>query len=278
MKKFLLTKSVGLYINLLSYLAPKKAFALAYTFFSNPRDGRLDPDNLSDMLLKAERETLQLDGHQIQTYRWAGNQNGILLAHGWESNSWRWEKLLPHLLATGSTIIALDAPAHGLSSGKEFNVPLYVSFIDLVVQKHQPKQLIGHSMGGIAAAYYQFKHPNHPLEKMVLLGAPSDFSIILNNYIKLLSLNRKLHRAFETYTLERFKIKIAEFSGQEFLRNIAVKGLIAHDYEDTIVLYDEAKKLASGWNHATLISTSGLGHSLHDEALNQKIVDFLLEA
>lgn len=278
MKKFLLTKSVGLYINLLSYLAPKKAFALAYTFFSHPRDGRLDPNNLPKMLQNAEREILELDGHQIQTYRWVGNQNVILLAHGWESNSWRWEKLLPHLLATGSTIIALDAPAHGLSSGKEFNVPLYVSFIDLVVQKHLPKQLIGHSMGGIAAAYYQFKHPNHPLEKMVLLGAPSDFSIILNNFIKLLSLNRKLHRAFETYTLERFQIKIAEFSGQEFLRDIAVKGLIAHDYEDTIVLYDEAKKLASGWNHATLISTSGLGHSLHDEALNQKIVDFLLEA
>ncbi|NHM06338.1 alpha/beta hydrolase [Flavobacterium sp. CYK-4] len=282
MKKFLLTKSVGLYLNLLSYVAPAKAFKIAYKFFSHPRDGRLSKENLSAFLQSAEHETLRLDEHDIQTYRWAPNQSAanekvILLAHGWESNSWRWEKLLPHLLQVGFTLVALDAPAHGLSSGKEFNVPLYVSFIDLVAKKHQPQIIIGHSLGGIAAAYYQFRHPNHPLQKMVLLGAPSDFSVILKNYIKMLSLNRKLHQAFEDYTLKRFQIEIADFSGQKFVSGSQLKGLIAHDEQDTIVLYKEAQKLASGWKNATLISTSGLGHSLHDEELNQKIVAFLLE-
>lgn len=283
MKKFLLTKSVGLYLNILSYLAPAKAFKIAYTFFSHPRDGKLRKENLSEFLQSAEHETLELEQHEIQTYRWRSkstkaDEKVILLAHGWESNSWRWEKLMPHLLQTGFTIVALDAPAHGLSSGKEFNVPLYVSFIELVAKKYQPQFLIGHSLGGIAAAYYQFRHTDHSLEKMVLLGAPSDFSIILKNYIRMLSLNRKLHKAFERYTLERFKIHVADFSGQKFVSESSLKGLIAHDTEDTIVLFKEAQKLASGWKNATLISTSGLGHSLHDTELNQKIVDFLLEA
>lgn len=234
--------------------------------------------NLPGFLQTAELETLQSDTHQIQTYLWRGDSTVILLAHGWESNSWRWEKMLPQLLQTGHTIVALDAPAHGLSSGKEFNVPLYVSFIDLVAKKHQPRFMIGHSLGGIAATYYQHKHPDHSLEKMVLLGAPSDFAIILENYIGMLSLNKRMHKAFEAYTLSRFQLQISEFSGQQFLRGSQLKGLIAHDTEDTIVLYKEAQKLASTWKNATVIATSGLGHSLHDEELNQKIVAFLLEA
>jgi pimeloyl-ACP methyl ester carboxylesterase len=45
------------------------------------------------------------------------------LVHGWESNASRWGNLLPYLKKSGSTIIAIDGPAHGLSSGKEFSIP-----------------------------------------------------------------------------------------------------------------------------------------------------------
>ena len=277
-KAFFLTKSVGLYINFLSYVAPSKAFQMAYVFFSNPRSGRLQHESLPKILDASDRETLELNDHTIQTYRWSGNETVVLLMHGWESNSSRWEKLLPLLLKTGHTIIAVDSPAHGLSSGKEFNVPLYASFAELVIQKYQPKHIIGHSMGGITAIYHQHYYSNPGLEKMVLLGAPSDFSIILDNYLKLLSLNNKIKKAFYHYTKERFQIDIDDFSGQEFLKTSPTEGMIVHDTEDTVVLFEEAKKLASAWKSATLISTNGLGHSLHDEEVNQKIVAFLLEA
>jgi pimeloyl-ACP methyl ester carboxylesterase len=277
-KAFLLTKSVGLYINFLSYVAPSKAFQLAYVFFSNPRSGKLQFENLPEILQKSNQETHNLNEHHIQTYHWQGNETVILLMHGWESNSARWEKLLPLLLKTGNTIIAVDSPAHGLSSGKEFNVPLYASFAELVIQKYQPKHIIGHSMGGITAIYHQHYYSNPGLEKMVLLGAPSDFSIILHNYLNLLSLNKRIKKAFYEYTKERFQINIDEFSGKDFLKTSKTKGIIFHDTEDTVVLFEEAKKLASTWKSATLISTSGLGHSLHDDAVNQKIVAFLLEA
>ncbi len=277
-KAFLLTKSVGLYINFLSYVAPRKAFQLAYVFFSNPRSGRLQHESLPKILDTSDRETLELNGHTIQTYRWAGNETVILLLHGWESNSSRWEKLLPQLRKTGNTILAVDSPAHGLSSGKEFNVPLYASFAELVIQKYQPKHIIGHSMGGITAIYHQHHYSNAHLDKMVLLGAPSDFNIILNNYLKLLSLNHRIKKAFYDYTKDHFKINIDEFSGQEFLKKSQVNGIIVHDTEDTVVLFHEAKKLAEAWKSAQLITTKGLGHSLHDEEVNQKIVAFLLEA
>jgi pimeloyl-ACP methyl ester carboxylesterase len=61
-----------------------------------------------------------------------------------ESNASRWKK--KYLLKkSGSTIIAIDAPAHGLSGG-EFNIPTYAEFIDILF-KIQTKYLIGHSLG-----------------------------------------------------------------------------------------------------------------------------------
>lgn len=274
---YLFTKSIGFYINVLSFIFPKKANQIAYDLFSQPRDGRLTKDNLPQILLEANKETYQHQGEYFQTYTWKGNENVVLLVHGWESNASRWEKLLPYLKKSGSTIIALDAPGHGLSSGKEFNIPQYAVFIDIIVQKFQPKYLIGHSLGGKTCLYYQSTYQNNNFEKMVILGSPSDFKIILNNYINLLSLNSKISKGLENHYLHHFNLQLENFSGKSFASKIKTKGFIAHDTEDTIVLFEEGKKIASSWQEAVFIETKGLGHSLHGKELYQKVYQFLFE-
>jgi pimeloyl-ACP methyl ester carboxylesterase len=106
---FLFTKSVGLYINFLSF-SPEKP-RLAYTLFSEQRW-----QALWDKLPAILQETEKTYNHKVhfQTYTWKGNDTIILLAHGWESNASRWENILPYLRKSSSTI-AIDAPAHGLS-------------------------------------------------------------------------------------------------------------------------------------------------------------------
>jgi pimeloyl-ACP methyl ester carboxylesterase len=274
---YLFTKFIGSYINVLSFIFPEKANQIAYDLFSQPRDGRLTKDNLPPILLEADKESYHHQGEHFQTYTWKGNENIILLVHGWESNASRWEKLLPYLKKSGSTIIALDAPGHGLSSGKEFNIPQYAAFIDILVQKFQPKYLIGHSLGGKTCLYYQATYQSNSFEKVVILGSPSDFNIILNNYINLLSLNSKISKGLENHYLEHFNLQLEHFSGKLFASKIKTKGLIAHDSEDTIVLFEEGKKIASTWQDAIFIETKGLGHSLHGEELYQKVYQFLFE-
>jgi pimeloyl-ACP methyl ester carboxylesterase len=277
MKKTLLlftAKCIGMYINILSYISPKKSLKLAYKLFSEPRKGRLKKDNLPKSLLKAEQENHFHNQHQFHTHTWKGNDEIVLLIHGWESNASRWKKFLPYLKKTGKTIIAIDGPAHGLSSGKEFNVPLYSEFIDKIVQKYNPKIVIGHSIGGNAIAYFQ-AHYNHQFEKMVLLGSPSDFSVILKNYVKMLGLNAKVHQALATYTKERFNVTIDEFSASKFLEKTSIPGIIAHDTDDDVVLFKEGKKIANSWKSAQFVETNGLGHSMHDEKLYQTIIDFI---
>lgn len=274
---FIFTKSIGLYINLLSYIFPKKASQIAYAFFSEPREGKLSKSKLPQILQEAQTETFQQEGHHFQTYTWKGNDTVILLVHGWESNASRWENLLPYLRKSGSTIIAIDGPAHGLSSGKEFNIPQYAEFIHIAVQKFKPEYLIGHSIGGKTCLYYQSVYQNDALKKMVILGSPSDFNIILNNYINLLSLNSKISKALENHYLDAFKLKLDLFSGKLFASKIKTKGLIAHDVDDTVVLFEEGKKIAGAWENAIFIETKGLGHSLHDDELYNKVYHFLFE-
>ena len=274
---FLLTKSIGVYINLMSFVAPKKATQKAHGYFSQPRKGKFTAENLPKTLKEAESEIIQHNEDIIQTYIWKGNETVILLIHGWESNSSRWKKMLPFLKKSGSTIIAIDGPAQGLSSGKEFTVPKYAEFIDIVAKKYKPNYMIGHSMGGQTCLYYQYKYQNPAIQKIVILGAPSDFTIILENFISLLSLNRKVKNALINKYTQFLDLNLDQFASKEFVTKIDVQGLIAHDMEDTVVLFDEGEKIAESWKDVQFIATKGLGHKLHDDDLYRKISKFLFE-
>ncbi|MGX7668174.1 alpha/beta hydrolase [Flavobacterium pedocola] len=274
---YVLTKSIGLYINAISYVNPEKASKLAYKYFTEPREGKLSLSTIPKILQESEQVVIQNETDTIQAYIWNGNENKILLVHGWESNASRWELMIPQLRKSGSTIIALDGPAQGLSSGTEFNIPKYASYVDALIRKFQPQYMIGHSMGGATCLYYHFKYNNPLLQKMVILGAPSEFEILLSNYKKTISLNNKAFQLLKQRFTERFHISPSEFSGKRFASTFNLKGLIAHDIDDDVVSFNEGKKIAEAWKSAQFIQTKGLGHSMHDEHLYQKIYDFLFE-
>ena len=286
---YILTKSIGLYLNTLSYINLDAAKNKAYQLFSQPRKGKIQKEKLPKTLQNVTYETFEFQTEKFKSYIWNGtrgnpeasgerseaNSEVILLVHGWESNASRWKKLLNYLIPLGKTIIAIDGPAHGLSEGKEFNAPKFAEYINIVAQKYHPKTIIGHSIGGAAVSFYLNKYNDKTIEKVILLGAPSDFKIIANNFVKLLSLNNRIKHKLEKYYLEKFSIDINEFSAHKFAQNFTQKALIAHDTEDKVVLIDEGRKYANTWKNAIYIETSGLGHSMHDADLYQKIVAFI---
>jgi pimeloyl-ACP methyl ester carboxylesterase len=200
------------------------------------------------------------------------------LVHGWESNGLRWQKFLSHLQETGSTIIAVDGPAHGLSNGTTFDIPKYAAFINIVAQKYNPQYLIGHSLGGKTCLFYQYFYKNESIKKIVTLGAPSDFNIILRNYVNLLSLNTRVVKGIELQYRKIFRSSLSFFSASYFASKLECKGLIVHDTFDATVHIDEGKKIASAWKDSVFIETQGLGHSLHDDELYKKVVTFMFES
>ena len=278
LKYFLLAKSIGFYINVLSFVAPKKAVQKAYAVFSTPRKGKIQIDTIPEVLKSAEAVAFDFEGKIIQTYLWKGNETVLFLIHGWESNSARWKKALPYILKSGYTILAIDAPAHGLSSGKDFNAHKYTEFIHHVAKMYNPKILIGHSIGGKACLHYQTIHNNLNVEKIVVLGAPSDFKVIFENYVSLLGLNSKVNSQLINFYKENYNLSNQEIEGPLFSDNKNLKGLIAHDIEDKVVAFAEAKKNSNAWKEAIFIETKGLGHSMNDEELFEKISEFIIQS
>ncbi len=258
-------------------MLPKHAVALAYRLFSKPRRGRLYPERLPYFLQKAQTEKITLQTHEIHTYLWSGNDTRILLAHGWESNSARWSKLFRKLSKTGATIMAIDAPGHGQSDGNEFTMLIYADILQQVAQSFQPTIIMGHSIGGSACvySYHNFPKSYAQLQKMVVLGAPSEIKLLIDEYVRMLSMNKRMARLLNEFFTTKYSIHIPEFTTAHFEKTFALQGLIAHDSTDPVVPYVEGKKLAQAWTKAQFITTENLGHSMHDEYLYEQITTFI---
>ncbi len=277
MKK-LLTKLIplayGQYFNLYTLFAPKKAANKAFHLFCTVRKGRVQPQQ-QDYLEEAKHSVEQIGNLQIQTYHWKGEKDTVLLVHGWESNTFRWRNLLKKLREANFNIYAFDAPAHGHSSGKYLHVPLYEKSLRHMIQKFNPKHLVGHSVGGMTLMYNEYINPNPDVEKMILIGSPSEFHEIMDHYQDLLRFNDKVMKALDDDIQNRFGFKIREFSTSKFAETNTKKGLLFHDRFDAITPYHASVAVNKKWQGSKLVTTEGLGHSMHQEDVNNQIISFL---
>ena len=267
-------KSIGNALNATSLVSSKFASNKALKLFASPRKGRYSQDQ-RHIIQSAFFDEIKYDSLNIATYRWVGNNKTILLAHGWESNASRWDYILKELKAQDYNIIALDAPAHGRSGSKQFNAVLYSEFINVIAEKFQPEVIIGHSVGGMASVFCMHNHKLPSVKKLVLLGAPAHFTGVFARYKTMMGYNNKISNGLDNIVLERFGKPVDYFSAATFSESIEVKGLIIHDTKDRIIPYEDAQLFAKRFKNSELISTTGFGHSLKDESLTPKIIEFI---
>jgi pimeloyl-ACP methyl ester carboxylesterase len=267
-------KSIGNALNATSLISAKYASKKALNLFASPRKGRYT-ELQRKLINSALSETLQYENLEISTYRWVGKGKTILLAHGWESNASRWEYILNDLKSQDYNIIALDAPAHGRSDGKQFNAVLYSEFINVVAQKFQPSVLIGHSVGGMASVFCMHNHDLPSVNKLVLLGAPAHFTGVFSRYKSMMGYNNRISNGLDKIVFERFGQPVDYFSAANFTKSFEAKGLIIHDKKDKIIPIEDALLFANRYKNSQLIETEGFGHSLKNASLTPKIINFI---
>lgn len=265
----------GAYFNGLSYFSKSLAAKKAFDTFCKVRKGKVLPHQAS-FLDQAKKEKELVEGHEIQSYHWEGPGTTVLLVHGWESNSFRWRNLIRYLRENKFNILAFDAPAHGYSSGEYLHVPLYSECVLHMLRKHRPAHVVAHSVGAMTTLYTQYRYPENSVEKIVTIGSPSEFHEIMEQFRRLLNLNPRVMHALDELVMDRFGFRVREFSASAFARTIDRKGLIFHDKLDTIAPFHASEQVHSQWHGSILVSTEGLGHSMHQDAVNKKIVDFLI--
>lgn len=273
-KKQRIQHLVGGYLKFLFFFRPKRALQKAYNLFCTPRKGKIQPEQ-EDFLDQADDEVVVVDDIELQTYRWSNTGEVVLLVHGWESNSYRWRFLIKKLQKEGYSVIAFDAPAHGYSTGKILNIPVYTKCLRKIINLYRPNHIIGHSVGAMSMIYHQYMHPNKELVKLVALAPPGELTKIMRNYKKTLNLSNKFMKALDYFFQDKHGFRFKEFSMASFVKEIDQKGLLIHDKYDEIVSYDEALKIKDNWKDIRFETTEKLGHSLIDDKVDNMIIDFL---
>jgi pimeloyl-ACP methyl ester carboxylesterase len=128
--------------------------------------------------LRLEIDPLELDVPGLGVVRGfatRGTGTPLVLLHGATLSAAWWLPLLPHL--TGRTVVALDAPGHGLSDGlsdEDFSLrAVLVALTTAAVRATGSERavLVGNSLGGMAAAWTALDAPAL-VERLVLVGAP----------------------------------------------------------------------------------------------------------
>lgn len=272
--KYTIAKIIGAFINFISLFSSRLAARFAIRLFSSPKRKRLK-ETEKDFLETAFIEDVQYEDISIMTYRWLGKKDTILLAHGWESNSFRWKDLIIKLSALDYNIIALDAPAHGRSSGKLFNAVIYSECINVVAKKFNANIIIGHSVGGMATTFFQHKYQLPSIEKIVLLGAPSNFVDVFGRYINMMGYNTRVSKTINTIVYERFNNKPEYFNAARFSESFTAEGLLIHDKFDTIIPYSDAEDFKNFYKNSKLITTEGYGHGLKSKVVDDHILAFV---
>ncbi len=229
----------------------------------------------ASFLEEAKHEHITVGGKRLQTYCWQGEKETVLLIHGWESNSFRWRNLIGLLKKKGYQILAFDAPAHGNSSGSILNVPLYAECTQHVVERYKPQFIIGHSVGGMTGVYHQYLHPKTSIRKIVTIGSPSDLYDIMLQYQKILGFSNRVLMSLDVYFKTHFGFGIHDFSTADYAKDITIPGLLIHDELDAVAPFMASEKVHANWKNSRLIKTTGLGHSMHQQQVNEQIIHFL---
>lgn len=274
MKK-LIMKGIGLYLNSLAHVAPKKAAHFGFELFCRPFRIPINAKQKA-FLETASQSEFHHNGIKVQTYQWGRGSKNILLLHGWQSHTYRWKKYVESLSKDEFTIHAFDAPGHGLSEGKFLSVPLYSDVIEGYISRiGSVETVIGHSIGSFSAMYTFYRNRNLPIKKLVSLASPGEAQEFFDFYTKSLALSEKCAGLIAMRFFELFRKTPGDFSAPRFATVLNIPGLIIHDEEDEDTSDVHSKKIHAAWKGSTLISTKGFGHNLRSDEVIKQVISFV---
>ncbi|OIR13300.1 alpha/beta hydrolase family protein [mine drainage metagenome] len=251
-------------LNTIALVSPRLAAEKALDLFCTPF-GKRNKLHAPPVFHHAEKLSFELkDSIIINGWRWKSDRSDakkILIAHGFNSNSYKFEKYVLHLQTEGFEVLAFDAPAHGMSEGKRVNALLYRDMILEIEKKYgQLFGIMAHSLGGLSAALAAEKIKT--LEKLVLIAPATETYRAVDNFFTLIQLNHSFKKEFEEVLMEFAGYPISYFSVSRAITNITANTLWLHDTEDFTCSFEDVLPVQK-MNLPSLqfYITNGLGHS-----------------
>ncbi|HUR41272.1 MAG TPA: alpha/beta fold hydrolase [Verrucomicrobiae bacterium] len=208
--------------------------------------------------------------------RWGEHGRAVLLLHGWEGSAAQFAPLAERIVASGRSAVALDAPAHGRSPGREATLMAFARALQRTArQVGDVESVAGHSLGG-AAAVLALSHGMRA-DRAVLIAAPASIEAYLHRFARALALPPVATQRFIRHLEVANGVPAQAFEIARLAGWLRQPVLIVHDRDDARVPFREGASIARAWQGARLLATRGLGHSrvLAESSVADRIAAFL---
>ena len=259
-------------------LAAKEAFKLLCTPYTRKRVFQLP-----QIFEQGHKIAYTYQQHTISGYVWKPNKpnnHSILICHGFDSASYKFAHYITPLLNHGFEVLAFDAPAHGLSTGKTINILQYCNFILEIIKQFGPVSgIMAHSFGGTAAALANEQLPSGAIKRLVLIAPATETTSSINDFCKVLNISKPLQYQLNHLVLSIAGKPISWYSVSRIVQTVTTPTLWLHDRNDTITPYNDMVHLQQlNLPHLHFGITQGLGHSLYnDKGVAESITTFFKE-
>ena len=267
-------------LKVLGAVAPELAFRQAWKLFVTPRRLPAKPWEAA-ALAGARRRTLPGATGPVAVYEWGpAAAPAVVLVHGWELRATYWRGWVPPLLAAGYRVVALDAPAHGASGGRQVTLVDYAGAVQAVVAAAGVvRGIVAHSFGGAAVAGLPVRLPGGaPLPRLLLLSAPVGPRVVAGRFAEFLGLSDDFGARFARHVQQATGRSAESFAAAAAGPTAGTERvLVIHDEHDDVIPFAEGQQIAAAWPGAALHATRGLGHNrlLRDADVVRRAVEFL---
>ncbi len=185
--------------------------------------------------------------------------------------------LAKSLVEAGYRVLSFDAPAHGLSSGKQTNIYEISGTILGLDKLYGPfESVITHSFGDPCLAIAMQK--GLKTSRVINISPPSTTAGLVKKFTLALSIQEKAENALMRCIESKFGKNVwQETSMENNVRNLVLPALVIHDADDSDVAIHEGEIITKAWNNVSFIKTRKLGHRriLRDPDTIQNAVNFI---
>ena len=268
-------------------LSPRLAARLALELFLRPPRRRMDTED-APVVARATRRLLVVGRGRIHAYDWgppahsdgAAPRPAVLLLHGWGSHAARFGSFVEPMLAAGWRVIAIDAPAHGESTGRRSDIGQFREALAAALDELAPvRAIVAHSLGAAAAVWLLADEPHREVRSLVVVGMPRDVGYMMESFMMVLDLREDVRELLRRRFVARFGAAPEGFSAHALAARLRVPTLVVHDEDDDVAPIEHATRFAVGLARGRLNMTRGLNHSgpLRDATTIANIVAFVAE-
>ena len=261
---------------LLAPLAPRKAGDRARRLFLTPPRHGFRRAEL-DALEGASLFTVPMPTGRLVGWRWGRAQDpAVVLVHGWGGRAAQLRSFVVPLMARGYSVVAFDAPGHGMTGGRESSIVHMAAALEAVLKEIGPAAaIVGHSVGGAVAGYVLSR--GAPVKKAVLLAPPASLTEYSHRFARLLRLPEGIRALMQAQIERRLGIRWSDFEVEATAPRLTQPALIVHDIDDRDNPFRDGERYAQHWPGARLVASHGLGHhgALRDSAVIHEVAAFI---